>query len=217
MTIAERKAVMKKELIKLFLNYGYNNVTFIGIDRSLTSTGIAIIHKGKFVKQMEFSTKEIEEMRLIEIGRCIVKECKNYELPLICMEDYSFDKPYQAHQLGELGGVVKAFLRLKGYPYLSTSPGTIKKYVSGKGNTPKDLIPMFVSKKFKIEPMGGDAADAIACVHLAYNAFAYKSGNHNYTQKEKEAFDALMSTDPERPKRKSTRRKNAQLGLQIRE
>jgi Holliday junction resolvasome RuvABC endonuclease subunit len=129
------------------------------------------------------------------------------------MEDYAFARPNQAHQLGELGGVVKVFLLMKDMDYLDVSPHILKKYVVGQAMAPKDLIPMHILKKFGVEPIGGDHADAVGLSFLGYHALRYASGvDEGYNQKERESFETFLSLET---KKKHKKKSTSQLAREI--
>lgn len=191
----------------------------IGIDRSLNSTGIAVVSKGKLVYQSEISPGVFGDERLIVVVKAvmeIVEKVYQRATPLIVMEDYAFARANQAHQIGEMGGVMKAAFSQKDYPYLQVAPQALKKYVTGKGNTNKAMMPMKVLKKFGVEPKGGDAADAIGCAFFGYNAFQYLMGHGKYTVAETETFDTFLSLEKKKRK-KSSKKKNKELAAEINE
>jgi len=220
MTAEQWKIDRKHKIVEYYNNQSIEKIAFIGIDRSLTSSGIAIVNKGKLIEQIEYKTKSYEEDRLISIGSKVLQVCWHYKEKkynvLICMENYSYNSRGHVFQLGELGGVIKTFIAMKGYNFLDIEPTVLKKYITGKGNSPKDLIPMHVNKKFNIVPVGGDAADAIGCAMLGFHAFNDKKNCGKYTQVEKDVFETFLQ-GKKKKKRKSIKAKNRQLELEINE
>lgn len=59
---------------------------------------------------------------------------------LVAIEGYAFARPNQAHQIGELGGLVRHRLWERGIPYLEVPPSSVKTYATGKGNAGKDDV-----------------------------------------------------------------------------
>ena len=208
----------RDEIAKYVSTFKLHDVNFVGIDRSLTCTGIAIVNKGNLVYQAEVKVKEFDIERLIAISKEVIRHIKPYKNTVICMEGYSFGSKFsQAHSLGELGGTLKMVFKLKGIQYLETEPTTLKKYISGKGNRPKDLIPMDVFKKFGVEPLSGDRADAIGCAFFIYNAFKYRNMNNAaFLQYEEEAFETFFHGKAKK-KKTSRKKKNEQLAADIQE
>lgn len=211
MTHAEHALFRKKEIIDC---YSVKKIDIIGIDRSLSSTGIAILRDGKIIHQRELKIKKFGADRLVAIGNAVIGILSKFPGALVCMESYSYNSKGHVFELGELGGVLKAFMHIRNRPYLEVEPTTLKKYVTGKGNADKNLIPVFLLKRFGIEPVGGDAADACGCALLCYHAFKYKSGATDYTVAEKSVFDTFLSTSPKQ-KKASSKKAMKQLAMEI--
>jgi crossover junction endodeoxyribonuclease RuvC len=107
----------------------------------------------------------------------------------IVLEGYSFGHlASQVITAVEIGTVLRYFMRQKGYAYDICSPSTLKKFVTGKGNTPKDMIMMHVLKRWGHESLTNNTADAygLACVGLAL-----KGRMPNLTVPQKEALKAI--------------------------
>ena len=111
----------------------------IGIDPSLTATGVC---------WPDGSTEVITWP-----GRGVDRLCAVYRWatngdPIkwrdgdltIYLEGYAHGKGNQAHQMGELGGVLRLGFRHAGVPLVTIPPATVKKYATGKGNANKDLV-----------------------------------------------------------------------------
>lgn len=60
--------------------------------------------------------------------------------PLVVLEGYAHGKGNQAHQMGELGGVMRLALHHCRVEVLVVPPAVVKKYATGKGNANKDLV-----------------------------------------------------------------------------
>lgn len=59
---------------------------------------------------------------------------------LVAVEGYAYARPNQAHQIGELGGLVRHAWWKWGRPYLDVPPSCVKCYATGKGNAGKDDV-----------------------------------------------------------------------------
>lgn len=129
-----------------------------GIDLSLTSTGIAdatgartITNKLRGMERIEYIRAEIEDTLLLPSLTT-----------LVVLEGYSFGShASHAHELGELGGVVRWWLWSCGVPYVDVPPATLKRYATGKGNAPKDLMLATAIRKLGYEGHSNDEADAL--------------------------------------------------------
>lgn len=115
----------------------------IGIDLSLTSTGVAT-PVGFFV----IRPKVKGEARLVEIRNKIMDEVSVYPEPYVVVEGYSFaSRSGQAFSIGELGGVVKAALYEADIPYSIVPPTVRAKFATGKGNASKIEVAMAIAAK----------------------------------------------------------------------
>lgn len=182
--------------------------SFIGLDRSLTSTGLAVVQNGKYIYGREIKPKNIySTTRLGYIVKEILNDIKRFENPIVFTEDYAYSAHGQGMiDLGELGGVTKLFLKIKKIPYVNVVSTVLKKYVVGKGNVKKEMVPMFVYKKFGITPQGHDVADAIGLAYFGYNCFNSINNRNKYTNIDKEVFDKfLLNEKKEKRKRKTAR------------
>lgn len=79
---------------------------------------------------------------------------------LVVLEGYAFARANQAHQLGELGGVVRVSLWQQGIAYVEIAPSVLKRYATGKGNASKDLVLSAASHRAGRMFETGDEADA---------------------------------------------------------
>jgi Holliday junction resolvasome RuvABC endonuclease subunit len=144
-----------------------NKPTLMGIDLSLTSTGISV-QEQTFSIRPKFKGLE----RLIEISDKIC-EIANLFLPVgIVIEGYSFASKFtRAHAIGELGGVVKVALRRNGYALIEVPPACRAKFATGRGNAPKVevlLAAESISGKHFSGASADDAADAWVLEQMAW-------------------------------------------------
>lgn len=110
----------------------------------------------------------------------------------ICMEGYAPEKRFGREQAGELGSIVKQAVRVAFdsptcYPTI-VPPKNLKKFVTGSGNAPKDLMLLSVFKKWGQEYRDNNLADAYG---LARMAEAVDTGITAFKY-EQEALGSLM-------------------------
>lgn len=134
----------------------------VGIDASLTSTGIAVIDTE--TKTYTIQSKKKGAARLSEIRDSVLNEIKDADLVVI--EGYAFARPNQAHQIGELGGVLRVMMYENGIKWIEIPPPRAKKFVTGKGNSQKDLIMQQVYKRWGVECETSDEADAFVLAKI---------------------------------------------------
>ena len=89
----------------------------VGIDPSLTGTGIAILpsHDIYTIKSKQRGAK-----RLIEIRDAIQKIIT--DASLVVIENYAYCRANQAHQIGELGGIIRVLLAESGVKWITVAP-----------------------------------------------------------------------------------------------
>lgn len=103
-------------------------------DLSLVETGFAIQNGGPFqVGTLKSSSRGMQ--RLAWIRDRVLFHAKGSNLVLV--EGYSYASANQAHQLGELGGVIRLALYEAGLQTVELQPSKIKKLATGKGNAKK--------------------------------------------------------------------------------
>lgn len=125
-----------------------NKKTYMGVDQSLSSTGICI---GDGVSALEyldyFSTKKISDEELADIKRVkeisehIVKLAKEYKVSHIYLEAISYGSTGRAtRQLAGLLFVMASDLIDEGFDVHIVPPTSLKKFATGKGNSGKDVM-----------------------------------------------------------------------------
>ena len=139
----------------------------IGLDLSLCATGVVVINeKGNILEKelVESSSKEENTPRLTKICITIMKIVNSYKPNLVILEGPTFgvQKTISIFQLGELAGVVKEKLFIQNIPFIIVPPSVLKKFITGKGNAPKDIMMLKIYKKYGIEFENNNLADAYA-------------------------------------------------------
>lgn len=144
-------------------------MSVIGIDQSLTGTGLVEIDNDGNLKRMTLvktgTMRDVQRLRYITSN--IIEFCKiTQERFVVAREGYSFGSKGRAtFSLGELGGCVDLKLfetkipHLVGYYILP--PTVVRKFALGLGNIKKDSGYLLkVYNKFKIEFPDDNQADA---------------------------------------------------------
>jgi len=167
-------------------------VFYIGIDQSLTSTGIVILDEdAKIFASTIINSKEKGVKRLSDLSKKITEYLKNYNPPKmikIFIEGYSFGSRLgQAFSIGEWGGVLRKSLYELGYNIAVIPPTSLKKFITGKGNAKKELMLKEVFKKYNVDFTDNNLADAYGLARMAWS-IDKQSKLLNY---EKEAIKAI--------------------------
>lgn len=152
---------------------------YIGIDASLTSTGIAVLDENGFSTQVLKSKSSLRgPERLDYLQNEFIKilgEIKNSHDPIegCAIEGYAMGmrQPGRLADIGEWGGLVRLTLYRQSIPTIVVPPTNLKKYISGSGGTKKNLIVMKVLQKYGIECKTDDEADALGLSAMAADYF----------------------------------------------
>ena len=131
-----------------------------GIDASLTGTGVAYLIDKKLQRVSLLASKKIGVQRVVDIEDKLKHHIDACPAGLILIEGYAYAAANQAHQIGELGGVIRRMLHRRNVNWIEVAPSQLKKFATGKGNCKKDLVLLNVFKKWGVEFQTNDEADA---------------------------------------------------------
>lgn len=127
----------------------------VGLDLSLTATGYANDRGTSTI-----GAKPHKGCARLALLRDLVSiECR--DAPLVVIEGYAYGRQNVAHQLGELGGVVRVALYEAGVPYVDVPPSSLKKYATGKGNANKGEMLAAAIRRLGYEGADDNEADAL--------------------------------------------------------
>ena len=136
-------------------------LNIVGIDPSLTHTagwhafgpasglerrGFAITSKLKDYAHPIARLAAFRTALLVELGRCAL----NVAPGLAVIENYSFGSANGREALGEWGGQVRLMAYELGWQVVLVPPSTLKAFVTGKGNAPKEQMILSVFKRWAI-------------------------------------------------------------------
>lgn len=146
----------------------------IGIDLSLTGTGICILENEKIVdtklikSKKEGDTPTDEIIRMYSIVEEVVEEFLIYNskeeisVDLVLLEGISYmsKNTTALSQLSGLSYMVRSELFRNDIPFVIVAPSSLKKFITGKGNSPKDIIMMEIYKGWGETITDNNKADA---------------------------------------------------------
>lgn len=144
---------------------------YIGIDASLTGTGIAVLAAtGKLIDHWTLSTSVKDgglEVRLEEIHEHI-KWLVGDKPRLVAMEGFAFGSANVAHTLGAVAGVVRLAMQQAKCPFILVPPTTLKKFATGQGTKmPKDQMAVHIAKRWGVMMKDNNQWDAYALAQMA--------------------------------------------------
>jgi len=129
----------------------------VGLDLSLTGTGIADTHGLTRV----LKTGGLEGMGRIEYIRRAILDNLTPSVDAVFIEGYSFGSQWNLAQLGELGGVVKLTIWTLGIVYYTIAPNSLKKFATGNGRATKEEVVANARERLGYEGYDNNAADAL--------------------------------------------------------
>jgi len=168
----------------------------VGIDASLTSTGIATLTENGISTKV-IQSKKIGVERLLEIQKEVWEIIHNGgtvshpKTDLVVIEGYAHGRTNQAHQMGELGGVLRVMFHEMELKWIEVAPTAVKKFVTGKGVATKEKIAAWVQKRWDRMFDTNDEADAYVLVRIGQ---AYLTGScrlESLTSFQQEVIDVL--------------------------
>jgi crossover junction endodeoxyribonuclease RuvC len=139
----------------------------LGIDPS-TKMGLVVLEHSMAtdivttLHQECYSSKQKEMPRLGDIGARVFELCEEHKPDLVALEGYSFGSKFNHEIMYSIGTVLRYFLWQWEYTYKIIPPTTLKKFVTGKGNSKKDLMMLGVFKNWGFETSDDNVADAYA-------------------------------------------------------
>jgi Holliday junction resolvasome RuvABC endonuclease subunit len=106
-------------------------------------------------------TRRLEQARL-EAQRLL----ERFRPQVVVVEGYSFASPNRAHELGEVGGVVRLYLHDQRVPWFEASPSTRMKVATGKGQASKGAVLAEAVRRLQYQGHSEDEADALWLLEL---------------------------------------------------
>jgi crossover junction endodeoxyribonuclease RuvC len=186
----------------------------IGIDPSLTSTGIVVLRGNKV--ELAVTTKNKPALGTIERVRLIyerivdiqenLSDGEKWQAPdLIVIEGFSYgSKGRSVFDIAYLGWRIREELEwLKeqdNIPWLEVPPSQLKKFATGQGNANKEIILQQVYKRWGVEFSDNNQADAYV---LAQIGRAYLGGMDDLAAFQLEVIANLKG---EKPKKKTKKK-----------
>lgn len=179
---------------------GKNNMVTVGLDLSLSSTGIVIIKDGEVLSSGVIKSKPSgdlpinETRRIVKIAEELVQRidefCTDKNPDIICIENLAFmaRNTSALTQLAGLAHLVRTLLVEFEWPYILVAPATLKKFVTGSGRADKDIMMLEVFKRWGFSSLNSDICDAYALAKVGHAVL----GLDKVTTKEQEECIQLL-------------------------
>lgn len=106
-------------------------------------------------------------MRFVRFEEWLVQNVMGHRPRLVAFEEVRGHKGVDAaHIYGGMLAVLTKLLEQRQIPYMGVPVGVIKRYWSGKGNAPKDVM-IRIARERGFNPKDDNEADALAILHWA--------------------------------------------------
>lgn len=164
------------------------SITSLGLDLSLTGTGVVILTDGKLVKQVLIKSKPVGDKPVDELKRIekivdeIHKATCSLTIDIAVIENLAFGvrNATSLTQLAGLNYFVRSMCLVTGIPFVLVAPTSLKKYVTGNGAAKKDAMLMETFKRWGVTMLNDNECDAYGLSQLG---LALMGGNSKQTTK----------------------------------
>ncbi|MDP4158202.1 MAG: crossover junction endodeoxyribonuclease RuvC [Bacillota bacterium] len=172
----------------------------IGIDPSLTSTGICVMSEhGQVIESQAIQPKNKGPERLALFRQSLVNLISLRSNVHAFIEGYAFGANNQREALGELGGVLRLTLYDQNANMVIIQPTALKKFATGKGNADKIAMAVALEKQFQLEYPTSDQTDAF---WLATFGRSYLGLMPNLAKERLEIIDGIKNPKVKKKKAK---------------
>lgn len=179
--------------------------TIIGVDLSLTATGIC----GRGGPDTISPPKGMTGMERLNWMLTVIRGCilspeeteEEHRQTLVVFEGLSYgSNDPSAQERAGLAYLLRHALYTRGVPYILVPPTTLKKFVTGKGNAEKSLMLLEVYKRFGITAANDNEADAVGLYHVG---MAYAGKREPTTDAQREVLATLRGEKPKKAKKRA--------------
>lgn len=148
----------------------------VGLDLSLTATGVAGPAGTEVLRPGDLrGCDRLTWLRQAVLDRC--RNCWTNDGPymdtadIVVLEDYAYSRANQAHQIGELHGVIRLALHEAEIPVALVAPTARAKYATGKGNAGKAEVLAAAIRRLGYDSHDDNEADALWLRQMAIDHY----------------------------------------------
>lgn len=142
-------------------------MNLLALDLSLAATGWAAKYADRPVASGVMHPAFEGAARLESAVNGLEVLLRAYDPDLVVLEGYSFASPNRAHQVGELGGVVRLRLHQLNRATVILAPKVRAKLATGRGNAGKDEVLAEAIRRLGYAGHSTDEADALWLLQAA--------------------------------------------------
>lgn len=154
----------------------------LGLDLSLTGTGVIILEDGKIIKRHLIKSKPVGDLPLNEVRRIrkIVEEIEmivsENEIQIAVIEGLAFmvRNATALVQLSALNYMVRGMLDDYHIPFVIVAPTSLKKFVTGSGASKKDVMLIETYKRWQVSILDDNVCDSFGLAKIGESLLATK-------------------------------------------
>ena len=143
------------------------NIVSVGLDLSLTGTGIVVLTNGKLTRKELIRSKPVGDRPTDELQRIrkIVSDIggilSEYDPTVVCIEGLAFMARNTSAlvQLAALNYMIRAIIFDRAIPFYIVAPTSLKKFITGKGNSDKNVMMMDIYRDYDLQFVEDNQAD----------------------------------------------------------
>ena len=143
----------------------------VGLDLSLTATGIATEAGTEVLRTDLRGCERLAWLHEQVILRATGQWAGEGRADLVVLEDYAYSRANQAHQIGELHGVIRLALHEAEIPVALVAPTARAKYATGKGNAGKAEVLAAAIRRLGYGGHDDNEADALWLRQMAIDHY----------------------------------------------
>lgn len=165
---------------------------YLGIDPSLTATGLAALGEdGGITLETVSSSPGLSEPRLLSIKKRITDFVDRHRPHIVVIEALAFSRnDPSAQERAALHYMLRCYLYRTNQRFVCVAPSALKKFVTGKGNSEKSMMLREVFRRWKVVAADDNQADAAA---LAYIGAVLAGGREAETTAQREVIAKLLA------------------------
>ena len=120
--------------------------------------------------EINFPGKQAGFVRSMYLAGEVSALVSNYHPDLVVFEGYAFGAQHNNYLQVEIGTLMRERIYTSGTPYITVTPGSLKKFATGSGAAKKEQVMLQVFKRWGFEAKTNNEADAyvLARIGLAY-------------------------------------------------
>ncbi len=152
-----------------------SKITSLGLDLSLTGTGVVALEDGEIIIQRLIKSKPAGDLPVDELNRirtiirdiesCVIKATT---IHVAVIEGLAFmvKNATALVQLSALNYMVREMLFKHQIPFVIVAPTTLKKFVTGSGGSKKDVMLMEMFKRYGVTILDDNENDAFGLAKI---------------------------------------------------